>query len=34
LIYNHENFNQTDGEVEDFVDSAFGADIGTLWSKK
>lgn len=34
LIHNENNFNQTDGEVGEFIDKAFGADIGTLWSKK
>ena len=35
LIYNSENFNQTDEEIEDFIQMAFGADIGDgkLWSE-
>ena len=31
-VHNKNNFNQTDGEVQEFVDRAFASDIGTLWS--
>jgi hypothetical protein len=33
LIYNQHNFNQTDGEVQDFVDRTMASDLGTLWSE-
>ena len=33
LIYNKNNFNQTDGEVQDFVERGFGNEMGHLWSK-
>jgi hypothetical protein len=32
LIYNRHNFNQTDDEVQDFIDRTMAADIGTMWS--
>jgi hypothetical protein len=33
-MFNNYNFNQTDTEVNDFVDATMGSDIGTLWSEK
>ena len=35
LIYNSENFNQTDEDIEDFIEMAFRSDIGEgkLWSE-
>jgi hypothetical protein len=32
LIYNRKNFNQTDDEVQDFIDRTMKHDIGTMWS--
>jgi hypothetical protein len=34
LIFNENNFNQTDGEVTEFIDMAFGNEMGTLWKEK
>ena len=32
LFYNQHNVNQTDGEVQEFIDRTMGNDVGTHWS--
>ena len=34
MIYNEANFNQSAGDITEFVDRAFSSDIGSLWSAK